>query len=272
MSLSETKRLLRTFRITPNKLLGQNFMVEPALYPKLGEYAHVAKSDVVLDAGAGLGFLTRFLANKCNAVVAVEKDPHVASALREQVKNFVNVTVVEGDVLKVALPPFDKVVAIPPYYLSSRLMAWLLERETDCAVFTLQREFASRLVASVGSEDYGWLTVLAYHQVRVEVLDLVPKSMFYPQPEVDSVVVRLSRWKKLPFKIENEVFFKRLVRGLFTQRNKKTYNALVSFLRSTRQVSREDAEKLASAVPFGERRVRTLSPEEFGELFDVLGD
>jgi 16S rRNA (adenine1518-N6/adenine1519-N6)-dimethyltransferase len=272
MSLSETKRLLRTFRITPNKLLGQNFMVEPALYPKLSEYARVGSSDVVLDAGAGFGFLTKFLADKCKAVVAVEKDPLVASVLREQVRGCGNVTVVEGDVLKVGLPAFDKVVAIPPYYLSSRLAAWLLERKTDCAVLILQREFAARLVASVGSKDYGWLTVLAFQQTQVEVLDPVPKSMFYPQPEVGSVVVRLLRWEKAPFKVEHEESFKRLVRWLFTQRNKKTCKALVSFLKSMRKLSGEEAKKLASALPFGDRRVRELSPEEFGRLADALGD
>ncbi len=264
MILSETKQLLRTFRITPNKLLGQNFMVEPALYPKLSEYAHVGKSDVVLDVGAGFGFLTRFLAEKCKGVVAVEKDPLVASVLREQVKDFANVSVVEGDVLKVELPAFNKVVAIPPYYLSSRLVAWLLGEKTDCAVLILQREFAARLVAYVGSEDYGWLTVLAYHQAKAELLDLVPKSMFHPQPEVDSIIVRLSRWAKAPFEVKDEEFFKRLVRWLFTQRNKKARNVLASFLRSTRKMSSGEAEKLASAAPFRDKRVRDLSPEEFG--------
>ncbi len=272
MGLSETKQLLRTFRITPNKLLGQNFMIEPTLYPKLGDYAHVGKSDVVLDAGAGFGFLTRFLADKCKSVVAVEKDPCVALALRELVRACANVTVMEGDVLKVELPPFDKVVAIPPYYLSSRLAVWLLERKIPCAVLVVQREFALRLVAAVGSEDYGWLTVLASRQAQVDLLDAVPKAMFYPQPEVDSVVVRLTRCKRLPFVVRDAEFFECLVRGLFTQRNKKLCNALMSFLRSTRNVGKEEAEKLVSAAPFCDRRVRDLSPEDFGRLSDALGE
>ena len=81
---------------------------------------------MVLDAGAGFGFLTLFLADKCKSVVAVEKDPQVAAALRNQVKALSNVTVVEGDVLKATLPPFNKVIALPPYYLSSHLVTWLL--------------------------------------------------------------------------------------------------------------------------------------------------
>ena len=81
MNLEETKQLLRTHRISPNKLLGQNFMIEPTLYPKLCNYAALSKADVVLDAGAGFGWLTRFLADKCQGVIAVEKDPQVAKVL-----------------------------------------------------------------------------------------------------------------------------------------------------------------------------------------------
>ena len=119
-------------------------MVEPSLYPKLCIYAALGKLDVVLDAGAGFGWLTCFLADKCRAVVAVEKDPQIAAVLREQITGLDNVIVVEGDVLKVSLPEFNKVIAIPPYYLSSNLVIWLLERNIDIAVMILQKEFARR--------------------------------------------------------------------------------------------------------------------------------
>jgi 16S rRNA (adenine1518-N6/adenine1519-N6)-dimethyltransferase len=270
MSLEETKQLLRTYRITPNKLLGQNFMFEHSFYGVLCAYASLGSSDVVLDAGAGFGFLSRFLADKCKAVFAVEKDPQVAEVLREQVKGTGNVTVIEGDVLKVALPEFNKVIAIPPYYLSSRLIMWLFERRIDCAVLILQKEFASRLVAAVGSENYGWLTVLTYQHVEVELLDSVPKVMFYPQPEVDSLIVRLKPWSQRSFEVKDEMFFKQMVKWLFTQRNKKLGKALAPFIRSTLKLSKLDAEKIALALPFHERRVRELSPKDFGALANAL--
>ena len=270
MGLNETKQLLRTFRIAPNKLMGQNFMVEPSLYPKLSEYACLSQKDVVLDAGAGFGFLTRFLADKCKAVIAVEKDPRIAYVLREQIKGLNNVTVVEGDVLKAELPEFNKVVAIPPYYLSSRFLIWLLQRKIACEVLVLQREFASRLVATVGSEDYGWLTVITCHDAKVELFDEVPKTVFYPQPKVDSVIVRLTPWKTAPFNVKDEAFFKRLVRWLFTQRNKKLSNAFVPFLKTTREMDKEEAKKLAATAPFSERRVRELAPKDFGEIANAF--
>ena len=272
MSLSETKRLLRTFRIVPNRVLGQNFMVESSLFSKLTEYAALGQSDVVLDAGAGFGFLTRFMADKCKAVVAVEKDPRVAAVLRSQVKNCPNVTVVEGDVLKVELPAFNKVVSIPAYCLSSRLITWVLERKTERAVLILQREFANKLVAPVGSEEYGWLTVIVFNEVQLELLDLVDKSVFYPQPKVDSVVVRLVPWKTVPFEVKDRVFFNRMVRSLFTQRNRKLSKALVSFLKSTRKIAKEEAKKIADGAPFAGKRVRELAPKDFGELANALAD
>ena len=223
MSVSETKRLLREHRLVPNKLLGQNFLIEPSIFPKLSDYASLGKVDVVLDAGAGFGFLTRFLSDKCSMVVAVEKDPRVAAVLREQLRGLANVTVVEGDVLKVAVPSFSKVVSVPPYYLSSRLVLWLFDREFECAVLILQKEFARRLVAEVGSDAYGWLTVAAFHSAAVELLDTVPRSMFYPPPEVDSVIVRFKPWQTAPFEVLDEAFFRQMVKWLFTQRNRIDY-------------------------------------------------
>jgi len=270
MSLEETKQLLRTHRIFPNKLLGQNFMVEPSLYPKLCNYAALSKADVVLDAGAGFGWLTCFLADKCKRVVAVEKDQQVATVLREQVKNLGNVTVVKGDVLKVALPEFNKVIAIPPYYLSSHLVMWLLEKKIDCAVLIMQKEFVDRLVAPVGSEAYSWLTVVTYQGVDVELLDGVSKVMFYPQPEVDSVIVNLKTWNTKPFEVKDSVFFVRMMKWLFTQRNKKLAKALSPYLRSNFNLSKQDAEKLALSLPFHDKRVRELSPKDFGALANAL--
>jgi 16S rRNA (adenine1518-N6/adenine1519-N6)-dimethyltransferase len=245
-------------------------MVETSLYNKLCDYADLEISDVVLDAGAGFGFLARFLAKKCKSVIAVEKDRHVAEVLREQTRGISNVTVIEGDVLKAALPDFNKVIAIPPYYLSSHLITWLLDRRIDCAVLILQKEFAVRLVASVGSEDYSWLTVITDQQAGVQLLDSVPKEMFYPQPEVDSIILALKPWSKKPFEVKDPRFFTQMVKWLFTQRNKKSGKALVPFLKTNLKLSKEAAEKFALTLPFHDRRARELSPKNFGELANAI--
>ena len=262
----ETKRLLRTFGITPKKSFGQNFMVDPSIFPSLGYYASLKKTDVVLDVGAGFGFLTRFLVDKCKNVLAVEKDPQVAAVLREKLKDVANAKLIEGDVLKAAIPCFDKVVSIPPYQISSRLLLWLFERSFECAVLIVQKDFADRLMAAVGNENYGWLTVVTRYKADVHLFETVPNFMFYPKPEVDSVIVQIIPWKTTPFVVKNEVFFRQIVRWLFTQRNKKLSNALAPFIKSVFKLAKEDVEKVVRRIPHSERRVRELSPEIFGEV------
>jgi 16S rRNA (adenine1518-N6/adenine1519-N6)-dimethyltransferase len=270
MGIEETSQLLRTYHIVPNKLLGQNFTVDNWIFTKLAEYSNLDKDDVVLDVGAGLGFLTSFLSGSCRKVIAVERDPIIAKALCERLRDEVNAVVIWGDVLKTDLPSYNKIVAIPPYYLSSHLVTWLLNQEIDCAVLMLQREFAERLVAEVGSEAYSWLTVVTSRYWKIELFDSVPKEAFYPQPEVESVIVRLT--PRVPdFKVEDDLLFLQMVKWLFTQRNKKVSNAIAPFIRIRRKVSKDEAERAACSFPFGGRRVRTLSPRDFGELADAIG-
>ncbi len=271
MSTEETGQILRNYGIAPNKLLGQNFTVEYSVFVRLAQYANLAKDDVVLDAGAGFGFLTSFLSDNCRSVLAVEKDPIVAKVLRDRLRRKNNVTVILGDVLKAELPNYNKIVAVPPYYLSSRLILWLLNRKVDCAVLVFQQEFADRLVATVGSEAYSWLTVVANRSLEVGLLDSVSKGSFYPQPEVDSVIVRIVPCVPR-FEVVDELFFTQMVKWLFTQRNKKLRNALMPFIRSVRKIGKDEAERMADSLAFKDKRVRALSPEAFGELANAITD
>lgn len=270
MSIQEVQYLLQKNNLTANKLLGQNFMVDFSLFPKLSSYAALNNTDVVLDAGAGLGFLSKYLAGKCKSVVAIEKDPKIVKILIDQVKELSNISVIEGDMLRTKVPFFNKVISLPPYYLSSQIVTWFLDYTLECAILVVQKEFANRLVAPVGSEEYGWLKVITVPFFQAELLDEVPKWMFYPQPDVDSVILRLKPWVEKPFKIRDVAFFIRLTKWLFSQRNKKIGNSIVSFLKTERKVTKAEAENMVIASDFKERRARELSPEEFGELADGL--
>jgi len=245
-------------------------MVDSSVFESMINYASLSKKDVVLDVGAGLGFLTRLLANECKEVLAVESDRALVKLLREQLEDLPNVRIIEGDVLKAHVPLFNKVVSIPPYHISSPLLLWLFHRNFDCAVLIFQKEFADRLIASVGSEGYGWLAVVAYYYVEVELLDDVPRLMFYPQPEVDSVVVRLKPKMPRPFSLQSEALFETLTQSLFTRRNRKVRNAVVPFIRGERATGVESAVKIVEGLPFRDKRVRELAPEDFGVLSNVL--
>jgi len=263
--LQRAEHLLRIHKVLPKKRLGQNFAVDSALLERMISYASIHKDDVVLEVGAGLGFLTQLLSSSCKRVVAVEIDPKLIKILREQLRGFQNIDLIEGDVLHVSVPPFNKVVSTPPYSISSPLLFWLLEKRFDCSVMTFQREFAERLAAPVGSKDYGRLTVNTYYRAEVELLDHVPRNMFYPPPDVDSIVVRLKPRKQAPFSVEDEEAFFELVQTVFTQRNKKVRNAIVPFL-ERRGIVGEDARQLADSLPFHDKRVRELAPEDLGAL------
>jgi len=266
--LQKTKYVLRHYRVFPKKRLGQNFVIDRTLLERMISYASLDEEDTVLEVGAGLGFLTELLSKKCKRVVAVEIDSRLVNVLRNQFRGLQNVDLIEGDVLKVSVPPFNKVVSTPPYSISSPLLFWLLDRKFNCAVLAFQKELAERLVAPVGSKDYGRLTVSTYYRAEVEQLDYVPRNMFYPPPDVDSIVVRLKP-KPPPFQVKEEETFSELVRVLFTQRNKKVRNAVIPFLQK-RGVTGPNATKIADSLLFHDKRVRELAPEDFGALTNEI--
>ncbi|MEM2104380.1 MAG: 16S rRNA (adenine(1518)-N(6)/adenine(1519)-N(6))-dimethyltransferase RsmA [Candidatus Bathyarchaeia archaeon] len=263
--LKEAKFLIEKHRVFPKKRLGQHFTIDSSVFQQIVESGSITSSDTVLEIGAGLGFLTRFLAERCRKVLAVETDSRLASLLRIFLKDLQNVDVIEGDVLKVQLPQFNKIASIPPYGISSPLIQWLYNKNFDCAILVLQKEFANKLAATVGSSNYGWLTILTYYHFEVELLSDVPKRLFYPPPKVDSTIVRLRPRFPPPFKINNLEKFKRLVQSLFTQRNRKIKNAVEAFIKREHICTEETAKKLGF-IPFQERRIRELAPEDFGVL------
>lgn len=266
--LKKIRYLLHTYKIFPKKRLGQNFMIDEGLLRLMVSYASVNKNDVVLEIGAGLGFLTRLISQKCKQVIAVEADPRLMRILRRELKDLENVKLVEGNVLKVPIPSFDKVVSNPPFYISSLILFWLLEKNFDCAVLTFQKEFAERLVASVGSKDYGRLTVMTYYRADVELIDYVFKDMYYPPPDVDSYIVRLKP-RLPPFTVKDKQAFFELVRTLFTQRNKKVRNAITPFLAKL-GIEKEKVMEIADSLLYHDKRVRELAPEDFGVLANEI--
>jgi len=212
------------------------------------------------------------MAEKSKTVLAVETDAKLANILREKVKGTANIRIIEGDVLRVEIPPFNKVVSTPPYNISSLLLHWLLRRGFDRAVLVFQKEFADHLVASVGSEDYGWITVITYYYAEVELLEEIPKSMFFPPPKINSIITCLTPKRPRPFTLVAETQFKELLQSLFRQRNRKVRNAVISYLKGARVMSKEELDVIASSIPFRDQRVRELNPEDLGVLSNILSE
>lgn len=269
MSLKfDVKQLIISCRLKPKKRFGQNFLVDKGLMERMVEYAGVKGDDVVVDVGAGFGFLTEILAKKAGKVICVELDPKLYNFLKEKFSGKDNVEVVFGDFCKLNFKGlYNKVVSSPPYSEISRIFFKILEEGFEVALLLLQKEFALRLKAKPGEKDYSRLTVMAYVKCEVEFLEEVSASSFYPKPEVSSIVVKVVPKKEPPLNIESWSMFKQTVNVLFTQRNKKLKNALRIF---SNYSGFNWIKNIIPSLPYLERKVFTLKPEEICEISNIF--
>ena len=218
--------------IRPKKSLGQHFLIEPALAKRIVELAEVGPDDRVVEIGAGLGSLTVALAQTAGEVLAVELDRALLPALREVVDGVPRVRVVAADAVRVdwgALlgPGAWKMVANLPYNVAVPVVMRILEHEPRIArLFVMvQREVGERLVASPGDEQYGAVSVRVAYRAEGRVVRRVPKTVFWPEPKIESVLVSLVR-RPPPVAVDESALW-RVVDEAFGQRRKTLANALV---------------------------------------------
>jgi 16S rRNA (adenine1518-N6/adenine1519-N6)-dimethyltransferase len=255
----------------PLKRLGQNFLANKHIASRVVSTAELTTGDTVLEPGAGYGTLTHLLEEKAGRVLAVEKDRRLVSHLRKEFENSPNVQVIEGDVLKIPLPPFNKVVGTPPYLLSSKLILFLTRKKFELASLVFQKEFGERLLAEAGTAEYGRLSITAQRSLRIRPIMNIPATSFRPKPKVDSILIRIS-----PNEVNsavNEELFEELVRGLFNQRRRVVRSSFLHFL--SKKIGREKARTSLSTMNLPERRVYQLTISDLedlcGRLSQVLG-
>lgn len=273
--LNETLALLRKHGIRLSRRAGQEQVVDAGILERMVDYAELSRDDIVLEIGAGIGNLTLLLARHAGRVIAVERDRELVKILEERLKKHPNVELLCGDALRVQLPEFKKVVANLPYRISSDITFRLLEHKFELAVLMYQREFAERLVARPGSDDYSRLTVNVNYRASVELLEEVSPEAFFPQPKVTSSIVRL-RPREPPFEVRDERIFFNVVRALFQHRRQRVRNALYhSFEEILPKTCLSKAERrkfIDGKIPkeLSETRVMDLVPEKFGEISNLL--
>ncbi len=266
-----TVRLLRAFHVRPRKRWGQHFLVSRRALDQILAAADLGRGDTVLDIGAGLGTLTAALAARAGTVIAVEIDSVLLPALRAVVGSYTNVTIVQADIMHEDPSAFfhapgpRKVVANLPYYLASPLIVSLLERSLGLShlVVTVQREVADRLTASPANRDYGALSVAVQYRATASVVSRLPRTAFYPAPEVESAIVLLQVREHPAVTVDDEAAFFRVVRASFSQRRKTLRNALASALRL---VPGEVETLCWEAGIDPHRRGETLTLDEFAAL------
>ena len=273
--MDQTLALLRKHGVRLSKRAGQHQVIDPTVLEQMVDYAELSRDDVVLEIGAGVGNLTLLLAARAGKVIAVERDRRLMIVLGERLEGHSNVELVCGDALQIELPKFNKVVANLPYGISSDITFRLLGRKFELAVLMYQREFAKRLAAKPGSDDYSRLTVNAYYRASVELLGELPPEAFFPQPKVTSAIVRLKP-REPPFEVADENMFFNVVRALFQHRRQRVRNALYrsfgEIFPGKRPPKAERRAFIDGKLPkaLAEARVMDLSPEKFGEIADCL--
>ena len=252
----------------------QHFLVDDRVLNRLPSYATEAGADTghVLEIGPGTGALTDRLLGVAETVTAVERDPDLVEFLREEFAEEIDegrLTVIEGDALSVDLPDFTASVSNLPYGVSSEIAFRLLPREKPL-VLMFQREFAERMAAAPGSDDYGRLSVSAQHYADVEVVEPVPKEAFSPPPDVESAVVRTTP-REPDYEVDDADFFLRFVKAVFTQRRKTMRNAV----RNTAHISRlDDPDAVVDAADeeLMSMRAGNVTPAEFAALATLAAD
>ncbi|WP_050613562.1 16S rRNA (adenine(1518)-N(6)/adenine(1519)-N(6))-dimethyltransferase RsmA [Bacillus testis] len=278
-----TKMILEKYGFSFKKSLGQNFLIDTNILQRIIDFAELdPERSGAIEIGPGIGALTEQLAKNSKKVVAFEIDQRLLPILEDTLSPYPHVKVIHEDVLKANVAQVMEeefaalddvmVVANLPYYVTTPIIMKLLEEKLPIRgiVCMLQKEVADRIAAKPGTKEYGSLSIAIQYYTKAETVMIVPKTVFIPQPNVDSAVIRLTKREKPLVEVKDEDFFFTVTRASFAQRRKTIQNNLTSGLPN----GKEKKDLLLSALERAgidpKRRGETLSIEEFGRLSDEL--
>ncbi len=275
--ISYIKDLLSRHGFQFSKKLGQNFLINPSVCPRMAEACGADAESGVLEIGPGIGVLTKELAKTAKKVVAIELDDRLPPVLQETLDEYDNVKIVSGDVMKIDLHTLLKeefgdmpvhVCANLPYYITSPILMLLLESRLPVQSITVmvQKEAAARLCAAPGTRECGAVSLAVQYYAVPETLFGVSRGSFLPAPNVDSAVIRLTLRKTPPVQVRDESRLFQLIRAAFNQRRKTLPNAL-----TTAGFSKEQslAAMDAAGIP-ATARAEQLTLAQFAALSNML--
>ncbi|MCR2823370.1 16S rRNA (adenine(1518)-N(6)/adenine(1519)-N(6))-dimethyltransferase RsmA [Lederbergia panacisoli] len=277
-----TKDILNKYGFSFKKSLGQNFLIDPNILRNITKFAGLTKETGAIEIGPGIGALTEHLARESKKVVAFEIDGRLFPILKDTLSPYDNVEILHQDILDANLQEIIEekfttiqdvmVVANLPYYVTTPIILKLLENNLPIRgmVVMLQKEVADRISAKPGTKDYGSLSIAIQYYTTAETVMIVPKTVFMPQPNVDSAVIRLIKREKPAVDVLDEPFFFHIIRTSFAQRRKTILNNLTNGLEKGKEKKEEILKALSAVGIDPQRRGETLSIQEFGLLSDAL--
>lgn len=235
---TNTIAILQKYNFNFQKKFGQNFLIDANILEKIIIAADVKKEDCVLEIGSGIGTMTQYLCENAREVVAVEIDKKLIPILQEDtLSSYNNVSIINKDILKVDINAIVqeknggkpiKVVANLPYYITTPIIMGLFENHVPLESITImvQKEVAQRMQVSPGTKDYGALSLAVQFYAEPKIMMSVPASCFMPRPNVDSAVIKLTRYEKPPVQVKDEKLMFDIIRAAFNQRRKTLVNSL----------------------------------------------
>ena len=277
-----TRAILEKYGFTFKKSLGQNFLIDTNILNNIVDHAEITPESGVIEIGAGIGALTEQLAKRCKKVLAFEIDQRLLPILEDTLSPYPHVSVVHQDFLKAdvhqAIETYLQevkdiaIVANLPYYVTTPIIMKCLEDHLPfrSMVIMMQKEVGSRITAKPGTKDYGSLSIAIQYYTTAEIVMNVPKTVFIPQPNVDSAVVKLTKRDQPVVAVKDEQFFFNIVKFSFAQRRKTILNNLFSQLENGKEKKARIMAALEKAEIDPTRRGETLTIEEFAKLSDGL--
>ena len=282
-SPAETAASIEKYGIKISKSLGQNFLADRNITEKIIEAAGIGADSLVLEIGAGLGALTAAAARRAGWAVAVEIDKNLTPALKENLKEYGNIDIINADILKEdinglieshrgktgRLLPDIKIIGNLPYYITSPVIMKILEEKTIARslTFMIQKEVAERISAKPGTKAYGAVTAAINYYGTVSYISDVPRSVFIPKPNVDSAVIRINVREAPPVSLTDEKIFFACIKAGFGQRRKTLLNSLTGLSGLGKQ---DIMDVLKNAGIDHMRRAETLDIFEFAALADCI--
>ena len=277
-----TIEVLQKYDFVFQKRFGQNFLIDTHVLEKIISAAEITENDFVLEIGPGIGTMTQYLADAAREVVAVEIDKNLIPILKDTLKEWDNVTVLNEDILKVDIRRLAmeknggrpiKVVANLPYYITTPIVMGLFEKQVPIESITImvQKEVAQRMQEEPGSKDYGALSLAVQYYASPQIVANVPPNCFMPRPKVGSAVIKLERYPEPPVAVKDEELMFSIIRASFNQRRK----TLVNGLKNAAEIHfrKEEIEEALSkgGIPLNVRG-EALSLEQFAELSNIFSD
>lgn len=274
-----TAEIVEKYHFNFQKKYGQNFLIDNNILDKIVESAQLTREDCVLEIGPGIGTLTQRLAEEAGEVVAVEIDRNLIPVLHDTLSDYDNVTLINGDILKLDFNQIVeerhgkpiKVVANLPYYITTPIIMALFEKHIPLRSVTVmvQKEVADRMQVGPGTKDYGALSLAVQYYAKPEIIAKVPASCFMPKPNVDSTVIRLTRYEKPPVDTKDEAWLFAVIRASFNQRRKTLVNGLTNA--GNIGVSRRQVEDVLNEMGLSVTvRGEILTLEQFARLSNGL--